>query len=54
MKKSILTVGKPLSKKEQKLISGGVATYLCTLNDPCYIFMGPICTDVCMHEPDGR
>ena len=54
MKKQILKIGKVLSKKEQKAINGGVASYLCTLNDPCYILMGPICTDVCMHNPEER
>ncbi|WP_160112155.1 hypothetical protein [Aquimarina sp. AU58] len=54
MKKSILNLGKTLSKAEQKSINGGIASYLCTLGDPCYIFIGAICTDVCMHDPEGR
>ncbi|MEE4000932.1 hypothetical protein V1T75_11355 [Tenacibaculum sp. FZY0031] len=35
MKKPILTLGKPLSKVEQKLISGG--KYNCFTNDDCNI-----------------
>lgn len=54
MKKSILNLGNPLNKIQQKQINGGIDPYLCTLNDPCYIFIGAICTDVCMHEPIGK
>ena len=54
MKKSILTLGTALNKANQKQINGGIDPALCTLNNPCLIFMGPICTDVCMSLPLPR
>jgi len=54
MKKSILNLDKALDKTNQKQIKGGIDPYLCTLNNPCYIFFGAICTDVCMHNPIDR
>ncbi len=54
MKKQILNLGKVLNKTAQKQIKGGVNPILCTLGDPCYIMMQGVCTDVCMHDPDGK
>ena len=35
MKKSILSLGKPLNKREQKLINGGGAVGFCDMNGNC-------------------
>ena len=54
MKKQILNLGKGLDKAEQRNVNGGLNPILCTQGDPCYIMMQGVCTDVCMHDPEGK